>query len=271
MIGKLPWGARFCQFYETEQDLLDILLPYFEAGLKNNEFCLCVVTGALSDKVRRGIKGIAGLGKPEMNGRIEIVSGRRGGAGGKGLSEVLAPRLDDAVSRGFDGMRFAVIASPGTRWDKLIAGDGEGFTGRHNLIGYFAYPRDEFNTIALMEAVKGHRFALVRNSDRWEVIESSEVQIAKDALRKSEETLHSLFRHMSEGFAYHKMVFDSEGRPCDYVFLEVNEAFERLTGLERKKILGRGAIEVLPGLESDPADWIGKYGSVAMTGKPPVL
>lgn len=44
--------------------------------------------------------------------------------------------------------------------------------------------------------------------------------------------LSSLFENMLDGFAYHKMLFDPEGRPVDYVFLEVNEAFERLTGAE---------------------------------------
>jgi hypothetical protein len=40
IIGDLPWGAHFCQFYQTKEDLMDILVPYFKAGLENNEFCL---------------------------------------------------------------------------------------------------------------------------------------------------------------------------------------------------------------------------------------
>ena len=54
----------------------------------------------------------------------------------------------------------------------------------------------------------------------------------------------------------------------DYIFLEVNEAFERLTGLKRKNILGKPVTEALPGIENDPADWIGVYGRVALTGEP---
>ena len=58
------------------------------------------------------------------------------------------------------------------------------------------------------------------------------------------------------------MLFTSEGRPADYVFLEVNEAFERLTGLKRERILGEPATEVIPRIATDPADWIGGYGKV---------
>jgi hypothetical protein len=39
-IGAVPWGTHLCQFYDTKQDLVDILLPYFKAGLENNEFCV---------------------------------------------------------------------------------------------------------------------------------------------------------------------------------------------------------------------------------------
>jgi len=40
IIGDVPWGTHFCQFYQTKEDLADILVPYFKAGLENNEYCL---------------------------------------------------------------------------------------------------------------------------------------------------------------------------------------------------------------------------------------
>src|SRR5258708_2254681 len=47
-LGEMPWGAHLCHFYETKQDLLDILIPYFKAGLESNEFCLWVIPQSLS-------------------------------------------------------------------------------------------------------------------------------------------------------------------------------------------------------------------------------
>ncbi len=76
------------------------------------------------------------------------------------------------------------------------------------------------------------------------------------------------FDKMLDGFAYHKIVVDKAGKPIDYVFLEVNRAFERMTGLKREQIIGKRATEVLPGFEKDPADLIGVYGHVALTGEP---
>jgi PAS domain S-box-containing protein len=77
----------------------------------------------------------------------------------------------------------------------------------------------------------------------------------------------SLFEHAINGLAFHEVVLDAEGLPIDYVFLEVNAAFEMQTGLRRESILGRRVTDVLPGIERDPADWIGQYGRVALTGE----
>jgi len=113
-----------------------------------------------------------------------------------------------------------------------------------------------------------HHFALVPGADGWELIESSEARIVRDEQKRVEQKLQYLFSNMSEGFGYHRIVLDSAGKPCDYVFLEVNDAFERLTGLNARDILGKRVTQVLPGIENDPADWIGTYGRVALTGEP---
>ena len=73
---------------------------------------------------------------------------------------------------------------------------------------------------------------------------------------------------MLDGFAYHKILVNKAGKPVDYVFLEVNHAFEKMTGLKRERIIGKKVTEVLVGIEKDPADWIGVYGRVALTGEP---
>ena len=90
---------------------------------------------------------------------------------------------------------------------------------------------------------------------------------AEQTLRESEEEYRSLFENMDNGFALHEMVFDEAGRPVDYIFLAVNETFEKQTTLKREDIIGKRVTEILPGIENDPADWIGTYGKVVLTGK----
>lgn len=95
--------------------------------------------------------------------------------------------------------------------------------------------------------------------------EINERKRAEEALRKSEERYRNLFSTMSEGFGLHEIILDAEGNPYDYRFLELNAAFEKMTGLSRDKSLGRSVREVIPGIESY---WIEEYGRVALTGEP---
>ena len=88
---------------------------------------------------------------------------------------------------------------------------------------------------------------------------------AEETLRLSEERYRSLFQGMTEGFAIHEILLDENGKPYDYRFLDINPAFERLTGLLRKDVIGKTHNEVLP---SDSARWTEEYGSVALTGEP---
>lgn len=75
-------------------------------------------------------------------------------------------------------------------------------------------------------------------------------------------------QEMPFAYAYHQMVFDSFGNPIDYVFLAVNNAFERITSLKGEEIIGRRVTEVIPGIQDDPANWIKIYGEVVQKQQP---
>ena len=100
----------------------------------------------------------------------------------------------------------------------------------------------------------------------------AQLALLEQADRKTEETLREtevrfqgLFDHSLNGYAIHRIVTDADNQPVDYIFLDVNRAFEELTGLSRKQILGKRVTDVLPGLEHG---WIETYGKVALTGEP---
>ncbi len=93
-------------------------------------------------------------------------------------------------------------------------------------------------------------------------------KLAQLKLEESENKLQKLFDHMNSGFSFHKIVLDENEKPVDYIFMEVNTAFEQMTGLKSTNIIGKKVTEVIPGIENDPANWIGVYGKVALSGKP---
>jgi len=100
------------------------------------------------------------------------------------------------------------------------------------------------------------------------IINSVNLIRVETRLRRASEQYRQLFELMPGGIATHKIVVDEKGNPVDYVFLEVNQAFEKLTGLKREEIIGKRVTEAIPDISDSDFDWISTYGKVALTGEP---
>jgi len=85
------------------------------------------------------------------------------------------------------------------------------------------------------------------------------------ALQESEQKYRHLFENMTTGFALHEIICDEQGKPCNYRYLEVNPAFEKLTGVTASQLIGKTILDVLPDTEQY---WIEIFGRVALTGEP---
>jgi PAS domain S-box-containing protein len=88
------------------------------------------------------------------------------------------------------------------------------------------------------------------------------------AFKADQTQVATFFSKIAEGFAYCKIVIDKAGKPIDWVYLDVNDAYEQINAIEKEAVLGKKATEVLPDLNQDPADWVNLYGQVALTGEP---
>ncbi len=88
---------------------------------------------------------------------------------------------------------------------------------------------------------------------------------AQEAIRRSEERYRSLFENMLEGYVYGKMIFE-DGRPQDFVYMDVNAAFEKMTGL--KHVVGKKVSDVIPNLKDHDPMLLDLYGKVALSGEP---
>lgn len=82
----------------------------------------------------------------------------------------------------------------------------------------------------------------------------------------NEKYLRNFINASPFAFAYHEIILNKDGRPVDFSFIEVNAAFEKITGLKADSVLGKSACQVFPGMEKSAFDWIGFYGDVALNG-----
>ena len=89
-----------------------------------------------------------------------------------------------------------------------------------------------------------------------------------DELAEKEKKFRMLFENMTNGFALHEMIFDDDGNAIDYQFLEVNPAYEAITGIPAQRIIGKRILELIPTV--DPI-WISSFAEVVKTGKSHVI
>jgi PAS domain-containing protein len=275
-IGDVSWGTHLCQFYQTKEDLIDILVPYFRAGLENNEFCMWVTAEPLNEEEAKKAmeNAVPNFSRYVKRGQIEIISYKDWYVKGGGFDSdrVLrgwVSKLDDAVEKGFVGLRL----TGNTFW--LEKEDWRAFTdyeeavnnviGRYRMIAVCTYSLDKCNANEIIDVIKNHQFALIKRRGRWELIESTEKKKIAADLQETERKFAVLSDSMTEGVAFHEVVYDASGKAVDYVLTDVNPAFETITGLSKERAVGKKASE-LYGTGEPP--YLDVYAEVASSGNP---
>jgi PAS domain S-box-containing protein len=97
------------------------------------------------------------------------------------------------------------------------------------------------------------------------LIDITERKKAEMLLAESEKQHRTLFENMLDGYAHCRILLE-QGVPQDFIYLNVNKQFEKLTGL--KNVIGKRVSEVTPGIRDSNPELFEIYGRVALTGKP---
>jgi len=200
LIGGIPWGTHFCQFYKTKHDLIDILVPYFEAGLESNEFCMWITSEPLvvaeAQEAMRG--AVANFDEYLRRGQIEIIPYNEwylleGMFDDDRVLTGWVSKLEQALARGYAGLRL----TGNTFW--LERNHWQAFTeyeakvndviGKYRMLAICTYCLDKCDGTAVIDVIKNHQFALVNQEGQWDIIESSIYKQAKEALLQSRETI----------------------------------------------------------------------------------
>jgi PAS domain S-box-containing protein len=201
----MTWGTHFCHFYETKQDLLDILIPYFKAGLESKEYCLWVVSDSevitVEEAKRALAQAVPDLGRHLADENIEILDGHdwyfeKDALNLEKVKNAWDAKLKRALARGYDGLR----ASADTFW--LTEKDCKDFFVYENQVNDWithqtmtvlcTYPLAKIGAGNVLDVVQAHQFAIARRQGEWEVIESPELRKAKDEIKRLNEEIQRL-------------------------------------------------------------------------------
>ena len=191
VVGDMvAWGAHFCLFYETKEDLLDTLISYCKSGLESEEYCLWIVAEPLTiEEARDALKDeVPDLDQHLADSRLELASARdwflQGGTfDGKRLTDAWYEKLARVSARGYPGMRV----TGDTTW--LINKDWSHFCdyedglneviGNQRLAVLCTYPLAGCGAPQILDVVRTHQFVLARRYGSWDVVETAALKRAK--------------------------------------------------------------------------------------------
>jgi PAS domain S-box-containing protein len=212
VIGDVRWGTHFCYFYETKQDLLETQVLYFKAGLESKEFCLWVVSQALSVEEAKHALGqaVPDLDRHLAEGALEIRGHdewylRDGHFNPQRVIQGWREKLNQTRANGYVGLR--------------AAGDG-GWIQNDNWMVFREYEQQVNAMIAdqpsvilctyplatspadqVFDVAHIHQVAVARRNGNWEVIETPELKEAKAEIKKLNEELEQKIEERTKKLA----------------------------------------------------------------------
>jgi len=216
-MGDMPWGTHICVFYESKPDLLDTNAAYFSAGLSGNEFCVWAVSapttvGEAEDFLRRNI---ADFDRYLVAGQVEILPGYEWYLPGnqfdpQRITGGWHEKLNDALSKGFEGMRVSGNAfwMEAHRWKEFREYEREldqSLAGK-KMIVMCTYSLLASKAIDLLDVTRVHNFTVARRNGDWEFLESSELRQAREEIKR----LRSGIDILSNPFPGHELLTPRE-------------------------------------------------------------
>jgi DNA repair protein RadC len=253
-LGQLPWGKHLCYFYSTKQDLINVLVPYFKAGLENNESCIWITAKPLSKKEAEEAmaKAIPDFPQHLASGQMEIIPHTdwylKGDIfNGKRALNAWIDKLERAMASGYDGLRVSGDTAWLERryWNKFIAYEEElnHTIGKYHMFVFCTYSLYKYGASQAINVMSKHQYNLANYKDGLALIGCSEREWAEEKER-------AIISTAMDGF----WITDMNGK-----FLEVNDSYCQMIGYTREELLkmSTSSVEALESPE-DTANHIKK-------------
>lgn len=248
ILDNIPWGTHSCLFYKTKEDLFDILVPYFRAGLEGNEFCMWVTAEPLSveDAEEALRKSVFNFDRYVEKGQVQIIPHSEWYLkdGVFNLQRVLSAwvdRLNQALASGFAGMR---VTGNGNGFEKEVWRELADYEkqvnkviGKYRMIAICSYCIDDCEASEIVDMVNCHQSAIIRREGKWEVIESTERKKTMEALQASENKYRTLLENLPQ------KIFLKDKKS---VYVSCNESYAKDLKTKAQKIVGKTDYDFFP-------------------------
>lgn len=255
IIGEVPWGTHFCQFYQTKQDLIDILVPYFKAGLENNEFCMWVTSEPLKvEEAKEALrKAIPRIDVYLEKGQIEIIPYtywyvKEGIFDSQRVLNGWVEKLNRALADGYDGLRLSgnTFWLEKKDWSSFVDYEEEidSIIGNYSMVALCTYSLEKCSATEIIDVVINHQFALIKKEEKWTQIESSRRKEAEKTAIQATQHWGSTFDTIPDLIA----IIDNE-----YRIVRANRAMAERFGVTPEECVGLKCYHVVHGTNEPPS------------------
>ncbi|RZJ68341.1 MAG: hypothetical protein EOO50_02665 [Flavobacterium sp.] len=205
VLGDISWGSHFCTFYNSSEDLLDMMSSFFKAGLDNNELCVWVISEPLS-------VGEALLSIERDFSQLEVYLDKKqllivpynewyldhGNFEAQFVLDRWINTYRQAIADGFSGMRANGIESwltPET-WEAFMAYEEalDKLITNKNIIIQCSYPLRKCSAKAFVDVAHVHEKVIACKKKKWHVLESQQVRESKAQLSEINYRLENLVK-----------------------------------------------------------------------------
>lgn len=180
-IREIPYGVHMCHFYRGREDLAAALVPFFAAGLRNNERCIWITADPLDAATAR-----LELGKTEVDVDDAVREGalvvrdfsewyaEAGRLKGTDVARLWLAEERRALAQGYDGLRITgnvTFLTPDT-WPLFMEYEAHvntAFQGRR-IVTLCTYPMHACGPSEMLEVVHRHTCTLDRPDEGWQIL-----------------------------------------------------------------------------------------------------
>jgi hypothetical protein len=193
-LGSVPWGTHFCHLYESDTGLYNIVLPFLEAGLRHNEYCVWITPQYLEKEtaigvLREGILRFEQIGQQEERAQLHIIGSdewylANGQFDPQEIFREALKRIFEAESDGFEGVRitgdaFWVLGK--NEWTDFTQYEAtiNSMIREEKVIALCTYPALAVTANEISHIAKHHHAAFMSRAESVEAIEFREVERAR--------------------------------------------------------------------------------------------
>jgi PAS domain S-box-containing protein len=253
-IGDLEMGTNSCLFYQTKSSLVEVLIPYFKAGLENSEFCMWILPKSLEIENAKGAlgKAVSDFDTYLEKGQIEIISYtdwvlKEGVFDPELILIGWIEKFKQVLNDDYAGIRISWDPSSleeedwnhFTEYKKQI----EEATNNYPILTLYTYFLDRYGLAEIINLALNHEFVFVKRNEKWK-------QIAISSHKKTEQAIFQIPKareQLSDSASDIIAIIDN-----DYRIVYVNQVMAAKLGVTPEKCIGMTCYRVLHGVSEPP-------------------